>query len=295
MTQCHICGAAGELWTHRAGRDLLRCRACGFLWVPQGVMRTRSGASIYEDEAGALFETQTDYYRDAGADEAAQAKLAWVRAFVRPGTRLLDVGANLGQFVAHARTLYDAVGIEPSPAAVREARARIGDALQVGSVYDDAPQFAGQFDAITLFDVIEHLPDPRAALDQCRRFLAPGGHLFLTTPDSGSMMARLLGTGWYYLDLEQHISIFREANLRRLLAECGFAVIARRTVGRRYRLGYIERRLGELGRGSALLRAAHLAARPVRWLPDAHLTINLRDVVGLVAQVSSPPAGGAQS
>lgn len=247
-------------------------------------MQTRSGASIYEDEAGTLFETQADYYRDVGADEAARAKLAWVRTFAPPRGRLLDIGANFGQFVKHAQAYYDAMGIEPSPAAVREGRARIGDALQVGSVYDDAPQFAGRFDAITLFDVIEHLPDPRAALHQCRRFLAPGGRVFITTPDSGSVMARLLGTGWYYLDLEQHISIFSEANLRRLLADCGLGVAERRTVGRRYRLGYIERRLGELGRGSVLLRAAHLAARPMRWLPDAHVAINLHDVVGLVAR-----------
>ena len=115
------------------------------------------------------------------------------------------------------------------------------------------------------------------------RYLTRGGHLFITTPDAGAPVARLLGSHWYYVDLLEHISLFTAANLARLLQECGFRIIERRTIGRRYRVSYIERRLRDLSRDSRLLRAAHVAALPLRLAREARITLNLGDVAGIVA------------
>ena len=288
---CDICGGTGRLWTRRQGRELLRCAGCGFAWVPQGVLRTARGASIYEDEEEAFFEARADYYYDASAREAAVAKVGWVAGFSPRGGRLLDVGANAGLFVAEAGQLYDAAGIEPSAAAVRMAKASGRSSVEVGSIYDAIGARSGRFDAITLFDVIEHLADPRLALEQCRRLLMPAGRLYLTTPDCGSLVARLMGTHWHYLDLDQHVSVFSAANLTRLLADTGFRTISQRPFGRRYRVSYIERHLGELARGNALLRLAHMASQPLRLFPDHRVSINLRDVIGLVAEMQPPRPG----
>ena len=86
-----------------------------------------------------------------------------------------------------------------------------------------------------------------------------------------------------YLDLDQHISMFSTATLTTLLRREGFQVIARRTIGRRYRFSYIERRLENLSHQSGVLRVAHLMAVPLRFAPAWHVSINLGDVVGLVA------------
>lgn len=288
---CDVCGATGRLWTRDGGRDLLRCPACRFAWVPQGVHRT-NGVSIYEDAEGALFTSQADYYLDDSAREAAADKLEWVGRFV-PRGRLLDVGANVGLFVDEAKRRYDAVGIEPSASAVQLGRAKGWVGVEVGSIYDAT--VAGPFDAITLFDVIEHLEEPRDALSRCRQLLTPGGRLFLTTPDSGSHVARMLGSRWYHLDLTQHISIFSSSNLGRLLHDAGFAVISRRTFGRAYRFSYIERRLREQGRNNPVLRAAHVASLPMRLFPSRRVSINLGDVMGLVATVRDDYQGGRTS
>jgi hypothetical protein len=93
----------------------------------------------------------------------------------------------------------------------------------------------------------------------------------------------VLGAHWYYVDLLEHISLFTTANLTRLLNECGFRVIDRRTIGRRYRLSYIERRLRGLSRDSLVLRAAHLASLPLRLTGQARIRLNLGDVAGIVA------------
>jgi hypothetical protein len=100
-------------------------------------------------------------------------------------------------------------------------------------------------------------------------------------------VARLLGSHWYYVDLLEHISLFTTANLARLLQECGFRVIERRTIGRRYRVSYIERRLRGLSRDSRLLRAAHVATLPLRLAREARITLNLGDVAGIVAVLES--------
>ena len=284
--RCDVCGTAGRLWFARGSRQLLRCPSCRFSWVPQGILLTRAGVSIYEDEAGELFERQADYYYDESAVDAAREKVAWVSRFVDGGARLLDAGANIGLFVAEARRQFDAVGIEPSPVAVRRAMDHVPGAVVVGSIYDEQLPFAHKFDAMTLFDVIEHLDAPRRALDRCRQLLKPDGWLFLTTPDSGSPTARLLGRRWHYLDLDQHVSIFSRSTLGRMLVDAGFTVVAQRTFGRRYRASYIRRRLHELGEGNAMMRLGAAIAGPLALVPNARIPLNLGDVMGVAARVT---------
>ena len=136
---------------------------------------------------------------------------------------------------------------------------------------------------VTLFDVIEHLPDPRSALERCRGYLKRDGYLFITTPDAGALTARLLGTHWYYIDIVEHVSLFSTANLATLLRECGYRLVEHRTIGRSYRLSYIERRLSQLARESALLRIVHLASLPLRLAGNLRVPISAGDVMGLVA------------
>jgi hypothetical protein len=108
--------------------------------------------------------------------------------------------------------------------------------------------------------------------------------LFLTTPDAGSAMARLLGRQWYYIDLDEHIALYSAANLRSLLERCGWRVVATRRFGRRYRCSYIERRLAYLARTASLMRLAHVAALPLRLVPRGTVRVNLRDVIGVAAE-----------
>jgi SAM-dependent methyltransferase len=280
---CGICGGPGTLWLEKRSRRLLRCSACGFAWVPDGVLHTPRALSIYEDQDFNLYARETDYYRDESAADAARAKAAWVGRFVRAGGRLLDVGANVGTFVRCASERFDAVGIEPNSGAVAWGREHVGGRVEIGSISHEVAAYVGQFDAVTMFDVIEHLDDPAGALRQCRRYLRDGGTLFITTPDIGSLSACLLGRAWYYIDLEQHVSMFSTATLSRLLGSEGFEVVDRRTFGRRYRFSYIERRLKDLSHQSALLRVLHGLTLPLRLAPACHIRINVGDVVGIAA------------
>src|SRR6266550_4094526 len=175
--RCLVCGGTGELWTGGRGRHLLRCRQCGFAWVGEGVARARTGESIYESDQP-IFATERDYYLDQTAVAAARDKLRWILRFVPAGGALLDVGANYGHFLKQAQQHFEATGFEPSATVVAWGREHLAVALEQGSIDADNPAYLDRFDAVTLFDVIEHLPDPRGALERCRGYLKRGGHLF---------------------------------------------------------------------------------------------------------------------
>ena len=290
---CPLCATPGLEWTHRPSRHLFRCPRCRFAWIQEGVATAAPGVSIYESATPPfLSAVEADYYQDEGAVDAAREKVAWVSRHVPTGSTVLDVGANVGHFVREAAPGLAATGIEPSPSIIEWAHARHLP-IEHGSIYDDDSARHARYDAVTFFDVLEHLPNPGRALEVCRRYLTPRGRLFITTPDTGSLSARILGRHWYYVNLHEHVALFDRRNLADLLSRCGFALVEATTCGRRYRLSYIERHLGVLAGDSHLLRALHLAARPLRLLPRARARINLGDVMGIVAAPTPAPTGRA--
>jgi 2-polyprenyl-3-methyl-5-hydroxy-6-metoxy-1,4-benzoquinol methylase len=157
------------------------------------------------------------------------------------GRRLLDVGAYVGVFVEVARaTGWDAVGVEPSAWAVREAQ-KTGLPIRQGTLAGGG--FPSEsFDAVTMWDVIEHFGDPRHELEQVFRVLRLGGITAIHTIDIGSATARLMGQRWPFL-MEMHIMFFSRATLRAMLAQAGFEYLGDHTQGRYLRLGYLAGRV----------------------------------------------------
>jgi len=168
---------------------------------------------------------------------------------------LLDVGCYTGVFVEiAAHHGWDAWGMEPSRWAVEQARAQglhvVQGTLETVALPEET------FDVVTMWDVIEHLPDPRGALEQVYRLLKPGGWVVVHTIDIESLFARLMGAHWPWL-MEMHIYYFSRRTLRRMLEQCGFRVLSDRPQGRYLRLGYLMSRVG------ALMPAV---GRPAEWL-----------------------------
>ena len=139
----------------------------------------------------------------------------------KPG-QLLDVGCATGIFLDGMRQLgWDVKGIEPSAHAAAYARDRFQLSVFEGGI-EEAPYDDATFDVITLWDVLEHLHDPLAALDQLRRWLRPGGLLVISIPNPDSLEARLFKSYWIGWDLPRHLNLFRPARLREILARTRF-------------------------------------------------------------------------
>jgi 2-polyprenyl-3-methyl-5-hydroxy-6-metoxy-1,4-benzoquinol methylase len=263
-----------------------RCPQCKCIWVPDGLVVNQAGESIYE-EAEPIFlkDGNEQYYLDETNLLSCRTKVEWVSETLASGTRLLDVGSNFGHFLSEASKVFDATGIEISKAAVDKSEQLFsGVKNYVGSIYEPPEEAKGPWEAITLWDVIEHVPDPKGALEKIRDLLAPGGSLYLSTPDAGSAVAKAMGRRWHYNDPVQHIILFGRKNLSDLLARTGFRVEEARSFGHFYRVGYVIDRLSYLhgeGNFGKVLRPVLSAGK--MW-GERSVYINLRDVMGLRAQ-----------
>jgi len=145
--------------------------------------------------------------------------------------RVLDVGCSRGDFVAAATMLgFDADGVEPAPH-IAEAARQAGRRVHTGRLEDQ--RFAdGSFDAVTLFEVIEHLTEPIPLLVEIRRILSPGGILLLSTGNGASWTAELLRERWDYFQIRVdagHVSFFNPRSIALLAQRTGFSVADQHT------------------------------------------------------------------
>jgi SAM-dependent methyltransferase len=140
--------------------------------------------------------------------------------------RLLDIGCGSGTFLAMARLRgFDPCGMDVSERAVAAARAQYGLDVRCGRIGSPVWDYAS-FDVVTMFHVLEHVTDPRAALDYAARLLKPSGSLVIQVPNADSVQARLFGTRWYGLDVPRHVINFSAEGLRILLREAGMRIEA---------------------------------------------------------------------
>ncbi|MEW5988157.1 MAG: class I SAM-dependent methyltransferase [Chloroflexota bacterium] len=222
--------------------QIVQCRHCGFVYAtPRWEASTLLAAySQVEDHL---------YLAERAAREMTFGRhLRALERIAGPagGRRLLDVGAYIGVFVEVAQQAgWQAWGVEPSAWAVQEGRRR-GLTMIHGT--QRAPELQNeQFDAITLWDVIEHLPEPSAELAASYRLLKPGGWLAVHTMDVESWLACLMGRRWPWL-MDMHLQFFSQRTLRLMLLKNGFQVVWSGAQGRYLRLGYLASRLEGLNR-----------------------------------------------
>ena len=146
---------------------------------------------------------------------AFERRRALLLGELRDGDRWVDVGCGAGAFTALAP---GGIGVDVSAAALERARRAHPD-VDFRPVGDDGtlPVGHGEADLVWCSQVIEHVPDALGLLQECRRVLAPGGRLLLTTPWAHPLR-RLRG-----LDpMGQHVRFFTPRSLRLTLTAAGF-------------------------------------------------------------------------
>ena len=149
----------------------------------------------------------------------------WALRLMRPRGRLLDVGCAAGFFLVEAQRHYEVKGVEFSEFSSHFAREHFGLDVFTGSLAQ-ARLPSAHFDLITLWDVIEHVPDPDVVLAEAARLLRPGGRLVLTTGDIGSAYAQRRGVKWHLLAPPWHLYYFSRKTITRLGANAGLRVTA---------------------------------------------------------------------
>ena len=240
---CTICRGTDRQPVHVIdGHRIVRCGRCRHLYVsPRPAMEdvvAIYGADYFENPA---FQTTNhdgyfgymDYLNDR---ENIQIRLHQVLTrigLMHPPGRLLDVGCGPGLFLEVGDKLgWDSWGIDLNASAIDWARENVSANVRVGTVADLGAE-PESFACITMFDVIEHLADPREELQEVWRLLEPGGILVVVTPDAGAPMSRLLGKHWLEMKrAPEHLQFFSVPGLAKLLDLCGFSSEYWHTIGK---------------------------------------------------------------
>jgi SAM-dependent methyltransferase len=143
-----------------------------------------------------------------------------------PGSPLLEIGCGSGRFLERLRAAgwHGALsGIEYSPEVAAATSARLGIHVGTGTA-ESTPLEPGAYGTIVLRHVLEHLRDPARVLERIRAALAPGGSLYVATPDVQALSALVFGRWWWGWEVPRHLVVFSREGLRNLLGRCDFAV-----------------------------------------------------------------------
>lgn len=158
--------------------------------------------------------------------------LAYLEATVGSTGRVIDVGCGTGEFISFMLNHqgWDAVGIEVAPDAVALAVDRGLDVRQ-GSISDVDREFGSCFDALTLFNVLEHVLDPWETLRTAHGLLRPGGVIAVLVPNDFSRLQeavrQYLGGHRWWVAVPDHVNYFNFDSLESTLCAHGFEPLVR--------------------------------------------------------------------
>ena len=221
---------------------VLRCLDCGHASLEE-TPTDEVLAAAYGDAADPVSLDE-----EAGQLETANRGLKRIEQVVSPGP-LVDIGCWTGSFVAAAAGRgWQASGVEPSTWAVGRAQergldVRIGD-LSSSGVTPESMR------CVVMCDVIEHLLDVSGAIASIAEMLEPGGALYLTTPDAGGRLARMMGQRWWSI-LPMHVQYFTRDSMRRLLERHGLQLTHVSSHPKVFTASYYAHRLGGYSPGLA--------------------------------------------
>ena len=255
---CPLCGTGGSSpYLEEAGGRYWRCAGCGFVFLfplpsPAALKR------LYAEERGATFD------RGAAIREAYEKRLearlrlrvVWPALRAAPARSALEIGCGAGYLLEHLRRSgWEVAGTEIAGELVRFAREALG--LEVGR----EPPPGRRFGAVLLFDVLSHLADAPAALEDLRDRLLPGGVLVLETGNAAELEPGRAGP----LGVPEHVGHHSERSLRGLLERAGFRDVRVRRFNVEWQR-WMLRKIGAL-RGQGPPGTGHSSPSPCYPMP----------------------------
>lgn len=203
--------------------SVVRCLACGIAYTGSAPSE-ESGEELYFD--GYYGEATSERLSNRLAISVFQKERQSLSLSGHTPAKVLDVGCGDGTFLRCLPSGAQLFGYEPSLAG-RNALAKFG----VRQLDPNAPagDQEASFDLITLWQVFEHVDTPDDLLQKMRRLLAPGGTVFISVPNFGSLQARIFRGRWFHLDPARHLFHYEEKTLAEVCERNGFSATWRTT------------------------------------------------------------------
>jgi len=193
--------------------SLYRCKSCKVVYL--GGYKNK-----YVEELYSYYKKYTGMPKHEVYDELTRKSYMKVLDLISSkidGTCILDVGSGKGDFVEAAQNQgFDITGIELSKDAVDIAN-KFNLPVYNLDFFSDSIRESSK-DIVTMFEVIEHVPDPVSFIRRAQAIVKPGGIIYITTPNYNSVDRKILGSRWGAIHRE-HLTYFTPATLLKLVNE----------------------------------------------------------------------------
>jgi len=204
--------------------DLVRCCNCGLLYQNPRVRSNDIGRFYPED----YFKSRPgrNIRRESVSLKKAGLKANVVENSCQGKGRLLEIGSANGDFLVEMRNRgWDVEGIEVSENGASYSSEKYGLNVHSGTVKDF--QGKGPYDAIVLWGVLPHFPDPLYVYKKIFEMISPKGKLIACFANEGSLAMEMMGQDWSHLDQPRHYCMWSEITYENLLSSSGFRIVKR--------------------------------------------------------------------
>ncbi|PZQ85168.1 MAG: methyltransferase [Flavobacterium johnsoniae] len=169
----------------------------------------------HTDSKRSVFEKAYHFIKNI----ALKNKLSLVNSLQKKG-KLLDIGAGTGDFLLTAKNDgWNVIGVEPSEKA-RSIAAKKGIELKPVADFDDH-----SFDIITMWHVLEHVPDLQNQIKELKRLLKPNGAIIIAVPNFKSYDAKYYGEFWAAYDTPRHLWHFSKTAIKKLFQNVNIELV----------------------------------------------------------------------
>jgi 2-polyprenyl-3-methyl-5-hydroxy-6-metoxy-1,4-benzoquinol methylase len=205
---------------------MVHCTHCGLHYLnPQP---TTAELERYYPEGYDPFQMpsldQVSYLQRLSVEYGLRKRRRAVTRYQHSGS-LLEIGCGTGLFLDAMRRMggWQLKGVEVSELAARNAQERLELDVFHGQL-EDAKYPDHSFDVVVMWDVLEHVHNPKQTLFEINRILAPDGLLVCRVPLLNGWDRRLFGPYWAGWDAPRHLTVFSMHTLTMMLAHTGFRV-----------------------------------------------------------------------
>lgn len=230
---CDWCGSESfepifngtDLLEHLPGRfQVVRCLECGLMRQNPHLAWSSLKQYYLENYVshGLMARDQPNIVKRLDKRYGPWKRLRAIEAYQRGGN-MLEVGCGTGTFLEEAvRSGHWTVsGVEPTQHAAEYVRSRLNIPVYE-DVFSRVTLPDGSFDAIVMWNVLEHLENPIEDIRYTHRLLKPGGWYIFTVPNLDGWEASLFGKYWIGWDLPRHLYFFSRPLLQQILPKLGF-------------------------------------------------------------------------
>ena len=157
-------------------------------------------------------------------------RLNEIKKVIKKTGKLLDIGCGKGRFLLNAKKAgWEIEGQEFSSSQAKISSKKLGVKIWNGEL-KNLPLKKESYKVITLWHVLEHVPDPKAYISIIKELLEPNGILVIEVPNYDSWQARIGKTKWFQLDVPRHLWQFTSNGLLELLSKNGFKIVETHTL-----------------------------------------------------------------